>query len=279
MADDRNKKRHGEPVLDFHWDIPELSADKTYSTIIRINLSGWWEGGRPKSVSVSVYREGEKRSPAVPVAVQNGAAEYPLVGLEPGHHYLVVVSTADFRVSKGPKMILVPNLPRPKTRQEKALEREQAKLEREKVVRRLKMFRPSEPIPEPIRRIQLFDLSVRPARLDVVLRRVSKEGRPEFGEIAAWDIDEAGELVLRTYWTHRVQEDAPLAVASLHYFDLPRRIKFFLPDDQEEELIVDVPAKEKKISPLPRKGFWEAYRERRNKNERREPCISIGVLF
>lgn len=98
-------------VLDFRWDPLELAADQTYSTTIRIEVSNWWEVEAPKQVSVSVFQRGEDPPDGYPVVVQKGKALYPLTGLTPGHHYLVVVSGKDRPVWK---LIPAPELPKPK---------------------------------------------------------------------------------------------------------------------------------------------------------------------
>ena len=109
MADDR-KKKGGEPVLEFFWDSLELAADKTYSTTLRIKLTGWWEGGRPREVGVSIYQKGQEPPAGNAVRIQNGFGTFPLVGLEPGHHYLVVCYIEDRLPVQ--KMVAVPELPK-----------------------------------------------------------------------------------------------------------------------------------------------------------------------
>ena len=110
MVDDRKKER-GESVLEFFWDSLELAADKTYSTTLRIKLSGWWEGGKPREVGVSVYQKGEEPADGSSVRIQKGFGTFPLTGLLPGHHYLVVCYIGDRTPVQ--KMIVVPELPKP----------------------------------------------------------------------------------------------------------------------------------------------------------------------
>ena len=130
MADDR-KKKGGEPALEFFWDSLELAADKTYSTTLRIKLTGWWEGGKPREVSVRVYQKGEEPSSGNSVRIQKGYGIYPLTGFLPGHHYLVDVYIEDRPPVQ--KVITVPELPKPKTPEQEALELERTQLERTRV--------------------------------------------------------------------------------------------------------------------------------------------------
>lgn len=141
MADDR--KQGGEPVLEFSWDSLELAADQTYSTTLRINLSGWWEGGRPRQVVVAFYKRGQDPLSGNSVRIQKGYGTFPLTGLEPGHHYLVVVYIGDRLPVQ--KMIAVSELPKPKRPEEEALETERIRLERAKVARQLKEIEPLKP--------------------------------------------------------------------------------------------------------------------------------------
>lgn len=111
MADDRKRKDGGEPVLEFFWDSLELAADQTYSTTLRIKLTGWWEGGKPREVGVSVYEKGQEPPAGSAVRIQKGFGTFPLIGLLPGHHYLVITYIGERLPVQ--KMILVPELPKP----------------------------------------------------------------------------------------------------------------------------------------------------------------------
>lgn len=178
MADFRKRKHGGEPVLEFFWDSLELAADNTYSTTIRIRVSGWWEGGRPRSLAVSVHQRGEEPPAGYQVAVQNNSAIYPLTGLLPGHHYLVVVFTADYR-RQVEKLIPVPEIPKPKksTSDEKKtvalkarLERVKAEQELEEAERKLARGLKKTRFPEPI---------LRPEVQITIVESVKEEKKPE----------------------------------------------------------------------------------------------------
>ena len=117
-------------TIDFRWDPLELAADQTYSTTIRVEVTRWWEAGAPRGVSVSVRQPGEDLPPGRQVLVQRGKAIFPLTGLQPKHHYLVVVTGEDRPVEK---FIPVPELPKPKTPEQEALELERTQLERARV--------------------------------------------------------------------------------------------------------------------------------------------------
>jgi hypothetical protein len=110
MADD-GKKKGGEPTVEFRWDPLTPAHDKTFSTTIRVEVSGWWEEGRPKEVALSIYEGGQEPSAGNPVRIQKGFGTFPLTGLKPGHHYHVVVYIGDRTPVQ--KMIIVPELPKP----------------------------------------------------------------------------------------------------------------------------------------------------------------------
>lgn len=112
MADDREGKHGGEPVLDFRWDPLVLAFNHKYSTTIRIELTGWWGEDRPREVAISCYQEGEAPPDGNTVRIQKGRGIFPLTGLEPGHHYLVVCYIGDRLPVQ--KVITVPELPKSK---------------------------------------------------------------------------------------------------------------------------------------------------------------------
>ncbi len=133
-------------TLDFRWDPLELAADNTFSTTIRIEISNWWEIGAPKKVLISVRQEGEDLPPGHEVLVQKGKAVHPLTGLEPRHHYHVVVSGEDRPVEK---LIPVPELSKPKTPEQELLESEKIHLERVRIYSENKKLATQEKKPTP----------------------------------------------------------------------------------------------------------------------------------
>ncbi len=130
MADDK-KKHSGEPAVEFRWDPLVLAHNKTFSTTIRIEVSGWWEEGRPREVAVSHYEAGEEPTLGNAVRIQKGHGTFPLTGLKPGHHYHVVCYIEDRTPVHN--MITVPDLPKPPKPEVEALERERTELERSRV--------------------------------------------------------------------------------------------------------------------------------------------------
>ncbi|TSC91300.1 MAG: hypothetical protein G01um10142_28 [Parcubacteria group bacterium Gr01-1014_2] len=302
MAEDR-KKKGGEPVLEFFWDSLELAADKTYSTTLRIKLTGWWEGGRPKEVGVSVYEKGQEPPAGYPARIQNGFGTSPLVGLLPGHHYLVVVYIGDRLPVQ--KMITVPELPKPAKPEEEALGRERtglerarvasekrklivqekeptrdeketasvkAKTERVKAEKQLKEAKQSLKQVEPTkpRQIKVLHTYKRFSRLEVVLQRIGKDGKPEDGGISVLDFEQGGIVFGDATGDFPSQiKNWGIVVVCLAYFEYPRRVTFFLPDDLDaEKTVVDVPAreqpkptKEEKPVRIIRPSLWERMRE------------------
>jgi len=310
-------------TLDFRWDPLELAADNTFSTTIRIEISNWWEAGAPRQVSISVRQRGEDLPPGHQVLVQKGKAVHPLTGLEPRHHYLVVVSGEDRQVEK---LISVPELPKPKSPEQESLEREEFELAKAKVARQLKQekkedkeptrdekktadlkaktervkaekeFREVEKAlkqvepPEPKPQLKVLHLYRRLSRLEVVLQRVGKDGRPEDGAISVLDFEQGGVVFgdASGDFPFRKKEWGVILVF-LPYFEYPRQVTFFLPDNPAAKTIVDVPArvrKEKKPKVSPKPSVWEemraAYREERDKDktpafllkiQRRQPLI------
>lgn len=353
-------------ALDFRWDPLQLAADNTFSTTIRIEISNWWEVGAPKKVSISVRQEGEDLLPGHEVLVQKGRAVHPLTGLEPRHHYRVVVSGEGRSVEN---VIFVPELPKPKTPEQELLETEKIQLERartyferkklavqekkltpdEKNTAKLKaktelvkagreleeakqkeVSKPKKPTrdekkidalkaktnlieaekglrqaeqdlkktepPESKRQIKVLHPYRRLTRLEVVLQRIGKDGRPEDGEISVLDFEQAGIVFGDATGDFPVQiKNWGMVVVFLSYFDDPRTVTFFLPDDTDVKVTVDVPArvvKEEKKTITPKSSLWammkEAYREERNKGktsafefkiQRRQPVIFPSDLL
>ncbi|MEK7579790.1 MAG: hypothetical protein AAB469_01190 [Patescibacteria group bacterium] len=305
-------------TIDFRWDPLELAADATYSTTIKVEITRWWETGAPREVSVSVRQPGEDTSPGRQVLVQRGKAVYPLTGLQPKHHYLVVVTGEDRPVEK---FISVPELPRPKRSEEEVFELEQiqfkraqissehrklvakekaptldekkvialkAKTERVKAEKELDKAKQEE-IPEPKkltpvekeivslktrvqligaqkefteaevqaklreskRKIEVLGTNLQAEVLEVFLCRVGKDGNSEAGEIRAFD----GSLLSLTM---RQGEDFVIAKPDLR--DRPRKVMFFLPDDREVKVTVDVPVKLKEKKPSG-PSLWKRMKE------------------
>ena len=277
MADDK-KKHQGEPAVEFRWDPLVLAHNKTFSTTIRIEVSGWWPEGRPQQVAVSFYQGGQKPPAGNEVRIQKGHGTFPLTGLEPGHHYHVVCYIEDRTPVHN--MITVPELPKPKSPEQESLEREEINLARAKVARQLKQekkedkepthdekkiadlnaktdrvkaekgFKEAEQAlkkvepPESKRQIKILDTHKRLSKLEVVLQRFGKDSKPEDGGISALDFEQGGIVF------GDVTSDFPfqiknwgIVVVSLPYFDYPRQVTFFLPDDPDVKVIVDVPAR------------------------------------
>lgn len=102
MADQRGvrDKRKEPPVLEVEWGLPlALAPDNTYSTTVYAHLRGWWPGGRPTTADIAVHSSGQKKYGAT-VQFQRGDASYPLLGLLPGHHYLIVVKVSNLEIQK-----------------------------------------------------------------------------------------------------------------------------------------------------------------------------------
>lgn len=112
MADDKKKKDRGEPAVEFRWDPLQLAGDKTFSTTVRIFVSGWWPEGRPNEIALSCYEKSQKPTDGNRVRIQKGHGTFPLTGLEPGKHYHVVCYIDDRLPVQD--MIIVPELPKPK---------------------------------------------------------------------------------------------------------------------------------------------------------------------
>ncbi len=147
MSDYRKKKDRGEPAIQFRWDPLELASDKTFSTTIRIFVSGWWPEERPTEVSLSCYEKSQQPSDGNEVRIQKGEGTFPLAGLEPGRHYHVVVYIGDRTPVQ--KMIMVPELAKPPSPEQEALERERTELERAKVAHQLKQEKEEDKEPRP----------------------------------------------------------------------------------------------------------------------------------
>lgn len=270
MADDRRDKRRSEPVLDFYWDPPELAVDKTYSTTIRIKVLGWWEGGKPRQVGVSFRQKGEQPKDSRLVVVQNSFGVHPLPGLLPGHHYLVVVFTEDHR-RQVEKLIPVPEIPKLKkpTDDEKKTDvfkakakRLQAEKEFKEAERGLKQVEP----PEPKSRLKILHVYRRLSRLEVVLQRIGKDGKPEDGEISVLDFEQAGVVFGDATGDFPFRKKKwGIVVVFLPYFDYPRQVTFFLPDDTDAKVVVDVPLRivkeEKKPQSVPKPSLFQRMRE------------------
>ena len=284
MADDRKKKHGGEAVLEFFWDSFELAADQTFSTTIRIKLTGWWEGGKPREVGVSVYQRGQEPPAGSAVRIQSGYGTFPLAGLLPGHHYLVVVYIGERLPVQ--KMIVVPELPKKPTKDEKKTADFKAKtklVQAEKELEKAKQEeipKPKKPTPveeettniksqteqvkaekelkdaeealkkakppEPKRQIKVLHIYRRPARLEVVLQRIGQDGKPEEGEISSLDFEQGGIVFGDATGDLPFQiKNWGIVVVSLPYFEESRQVKFFLPDDTDVKATVEVPARER----------------------------------
>ncbi|OHB21115.1 MAG: hypothetical protein A2913_00780 [Parcubacteria group bacterium RIFCSPLOWO2_01_FULL_40_65] len=246
MTNDRKKPR-GEPAVEFHWDPLQLASDKTFSTTIRIEVSGWWPEGRPERVAVSVYQGGQEPPSGNSVRIQKGHGTFPLTRLEPGRHYYVVVYIEDRLPVQN--MITVPELPKPKkpTCDEKKIVDLKTKTDRVKAEKELKeveqSLKKAEP-PESRRQIKVLHSYRRASKLEVVLQRLGKDVKPEDGAISVLDFEQGGLVFgdLPDDFPFRKKEWG-MFVVFLPYFEYPRQAMFFLPDDPDAKVLVDVPAR------------------------------------
>ncbi len=298
MADDKNdkkdekkddkKKRRREPVLDFHWDSLELADDDTYSTTIRIELSGYWEDGRPTRAVVSFRQRGEEPKAGELVRIQNGYGTFPLTGLLPRQHYHVAITIGKRLPVE--KVIIVPELPKEATRDEKKtadfkaktklvqVEKEFEKARQEEIpkpkkptlieektasiksltelAKAEKEFKEAEEVlkraepPEQKRQIKILHIYRQPSRLEVVLQRAGQDGKPEEGGISVLDFEQGGIVFGDATGDFPVQiKNQGIVVVFLPYLEHSRRVAFFLPDDPDVKTFVDVPARERPQPP------------------------------
>lgn len=278
MADDRKKEHRGrgEPALEFRWDPLVPASDGTFSTTIRIQVSGWWLEGRPNQVVVSHYQRGQEPPAGDAVRIQKGQGTFPLTGLNPGHHYHVVAYIGDRLPVQN--IIFVPELPRPKKPEQEKLESEQIELERARIARQLKREKKEdgEPTddekktadlkakteqvqaekalmeaeealkkatpPQGKRSLKVVKAFHRPLTLEVFLRRIGTDGKPEAGEVSAWYFDrQLGKVVVLGHQTSILETPVVFSVSDVvSKFD---EITFFLPDYPEVEVIFKVPAR------------------------------------
>lgn len=243
MADDR-KRDSGEPAVEFRWDPLVLASDETFSTTIRIQVSGWWPEGRPRQVAVSHYQRGQEPPAGDAVRIQKGQGTLPLTGLEPGHHYHVVIYIGERLPVQN--MITVPELPKPKKPGQEALESEQIELERAKIARQLREATPA----EGKRSLKIVKYFQQPFTTEVFVRRLGPDGKPETGEIKAWYFKkETGETLFVDPLVSTLQIPAMFSVPD--FWEEIKEVTFFLPDYPEVEKIFGVPARttEKETKP------------------------------
>lgn len=267
MPYDRGEYR-GEPAVEFRWDSLVLAHhDKTFSTTIRIQVSGWWSEERPRQVALSVYERGQEPPAGDAVRIQKGHGIFPLTGLKPGHHYHVVVYIEDRTPVQN--VIYVPELPKLKkqpTRQEKEIastktqielvevEKElkevekgpdpeeqelkslQSRFEREKVQREIRQV----VLPEGKRKIKIVRTVKGTGGLQVVLQRIGKDGVPEAGTISSYEVGNGGVRFDRPDVS---VDNLGIVVFSLPYLDHPRFVTFILSDDIGVQVTVDVSAR------------------------------------
>ncbi len=105
------------------------AGDNTFSTTVRVSVTGWWEGGLPRE-AVLYLDDNEENG----VEIHERTALFPLTGLEPESHHVVAARVHEHWVEG---LLVVPELPKPKRPEEEALERERANLERAKVKKEL----------------------------------------------------------------------------------------------------------------------------------------------
>jgi exoribonuclease R len=110
-------------------------------------------------------------------------------------------------------------------------------------------------IPEAKRKLEFFGSFPGPSddKQVVFLRRLGKDGKPEAGEICFWDFIFSGEIC---FWDFILPEEknperqvftwnstGQVLRAEFDRFEKSRTIEFFLPDDKEVKLKVEIPAK------------------------------------
>lgn len=100
-------------------------------------------------------------------------------------------------------------------------------------------------LPKLKRKLEVMGTMVHGEELEVVLRRVGKDGKGEDGEIAAWDfrIEEKGIIWRFLRWDVKATYDGYVTIHR-PILNEPRQVAFFLPDDKEVKVTVAVPAKQ-----------------------------------
>lgn len=127
--------------------------------------------------------------------------------------------------------------------------------------------------PKPKSRLKIIHVYRRLSRLEVVLQRTGKDGKPEDGEISVLDFEQAGVVFGDTPGDFPFRKKKwGIVTVFLPYFEYSRRVKFFLPDsdDPNAEVFVDVPARvvkkpERVKGPSVFQRMREAYSEERDK--------------
>ena len=100
-------------------------------------------------------------------------------------------------------------------------------------------------LPKSKRKLELFGSNRQPEGLLVVLRRVGRDGKAESGKISAFDFVEKEKGLEWTPLTWKMKTSEEMIQILLPFHDRPRKVTFFLPDDREVKVTVDVPAKPK----------------------------------
>lgn len=146
--------------------------------------------------------------------------------------------------------------------------------------------------PESKSRLKILHVYKRPSRLEVILQR-TKDGKPEDGEISVLDFEQAGIVFGDTPGDFPFRKKGwGIIVVFLPYFEYPRQVTFFLPDDPDAKTMVDVPARlvkeeKKPVSasrPSVLRGMREVYVQERNKaklpaflQEMKEPAFEFKI--
>lgn len=147
-------------------------------------------------------------------------------------------------------------------------------------------------LPKPKSRLKILHVYKRPSRLEVILQR-TKDGKPEDGEISVLDFEQAGIVFGDTPGDFPFRKkEWGIIVVFLPYFEYPRQVTFFLPDDPDAKTMVDVPARlvkeEKKPVSASRPSVFrrmrEVYVQERNKaklpaflQEMKEPAFEFKI--
>jgi len=98
-------------------------------------------------------------------------------------------------------------------------------------------------LPKSKRKLELLGSTRQPEGLLVVLRRVGRDGKAESGKISAFDFVEKGERLEWTPLTWKMESEEEMIQILLPFHDRSRKVTFFLPDDREVKVTVDVPGK------------------------------------
>ena len=120
------------------------------------------------------------------------------------------------------------------------------------------------------REVKVLHIYRRLSRLEVVLQRIGKNGKPEQGEISVQDFEQGGIVFSDKIGDSPSQiKNWGIVVVFLPYFEYPRQVTFFLPDDTDVKMPVDVPAREKSTTlPEPKPALISPFQKGREAAQR-----------